>query len=52
MFNNLLESKKKKQKTLGGTLFSFVAHGTLIPLAVIATATGCRRVAQAKGKKS
>lgn len=51
MFNNLLESKKKKQKTLGGTLFSFVAHGTLIPLAVIATAQAAQESRKPKEEK-
>ena len=38
MFNNLLESKPKKEKRGGGTLASIVMHGVLIALAVYATA--------------
>jgi protein TonB len=38
MFNNLLESKAKKDRTVGGSLFSVVAHTVLIALAVVATA--------------
>jgi len=38
MFNQLIESKPKKQKMAGGTLFSLVFHGTLIAVAVFLTA--------------
>ena len=38
MFNNLLESKAKKQRSAGGTLFSVVMHVALIAGAVYATA--------------
>jgi periplasmic protein TonB len=38
MFNQLLESKPRKQKAAGGTVFSFVFHGALIGAAVVATA--------------
>ncbi|HEY3257901.1 MAG TPA: TonB family protein [Gemmatimonadaceae bacterium] len=38
MFNLLIESKPRKQKMAGGTLFSFVFHGALITAAVVATA--------------
>lgn len=38
MFNQLIESKPKKQKMAGGTLFSLIFHGTLIAGAVILTA--------------
>ena len=38
MFNQLIESKPKKQKMAGGTLFSLIFHGTLITAAVGATA--------------
>jgi periplasmic protein TonB len=38
MFNQLIESKPKKQKMAGGTLFSLVFHGTLIAVAVVLTA--------------
>ncbi|MBA3343456.1 MAG: TonB family protein [Gemmatimonadaceae bacterium] len=39
MFNQLIESKPKKQKMAGGTVFSMVLHGGLITAAVIATAS-------------
>lgn len=48
MFNNLLESKKKKQKTAGGTLMSFIVHATIIPLAVIATAQAAQQAQKPK----
>jgi protein TonB len=38
MFNQLLESKAKKQKLAGGTLFSVIFHGVLGAAAVAATA--------------
>lgn len=37
MFNNLLESKAKRQRTLGGFIFSVVFHATLITTAAYAT---------------
>ena len=37
MFDNLLESRHKKQRSLGSTFFSVVFHGGLIGLAVVAT---------------
>jgi len=38
MFNQLIESKPRKQKMAGGTLFSLVFHGGLIAAAVVVTA--------------
>ena len=38
MFNNLLESKPKKEKRGGGTVASVVMHSVLVALAVYATA--------------
>ncbi len=38
MFNNLLESKAKKQRSVGGTIFSIIAHSLIIVGAVYATA--------------
>jgi len=38
MFNQLIESKPKKQKMAGGTVFSLVFHVTLIAAAVAVTA--------------
>ena len=37
MFNNLLESKPQKQRSLGGSVMSLVIHTGLIYLAVQAT---------------
>src|SRR5262245_4409858 len=51
MFNNLLESKAKKQKRVGGTVLSFILHGTLIPLAVIATAQAAQQASKPKEEK-
>jgi len=39
MFNQLIESKPKKQKMAGGTVFSIVLHSVLIGGAVVATAS-------------
>jgi protein TonB len=38
MFNQLIESKPKKQKMAGGTVFSLIFHGALITAAVVVTA--------------
>jgi protein TonB len=38
MFNNLVESKPKKQRRLGGTIFSFVAHYGLVLFMIYASA--------------
>jgi protein TonB len=38
VFNNLIESKPTKQKSLGASVFSTVFHGAIIVLSVIATA--------------
>lgn len=38
MFNNLIESKPKKQRSLGATVFSAIFHGLVIGLSVYATA--------------
>lgn len=38
MFNNLVESKPKKQRSLGGTIFSFVAHYGLVLFMIYASA--------------
>ena len=38
MFNTLLESKPKKQRSIGSSIFSAVLHGVLITAAVYATA--------------
>ena len=38
MFNNLIESKAKKQKRFGGSLASIIVHGVIIAGAVVLTA--------------
>ena len=51
MFNNLIESKKKSQRKLGGTTFSFVAHIGLLALAVLATANAAEKDEKPKEEK-
>lgn len=51
MFNTLLESKAKKQRRLGGTIFSFVAHYGLIVLAIWATAQAAQEDEKPKDEK-
>ena len=43
MFTNLIESKRKREKRLGGTAFSVVLHAGLIALAVAVTANAGTR---------
>jgi len=51
MFNQLLESKAKKQKMAGGTTFSIVLHTVLIAGAVYATARAGVKDEKAKAEK-
>ena len=51
MFNQLLESKAKKQKMAGGTVFSIVLHTVLISAAVYATAKAGAKDEKAKAEK-
>ncbi|MHB1070611.1 MAG: hypothetical protein ACYC1W_12210, partial [Gemmatimonadaceae bacterium] len=51
MFNNLLESKAKKEKFFGGSFVSFVMHGLLIWGAVVATANAGEKLREAKEQK-
>src|SRR5450759_1545826 len=51
MFNQLLESKAKRQKMAGGTLFSVVLHTILIAAAVYATARAGVKDEKAKAEK-
>lgn len=46
MFNNLIESKKKRQRRVGGTIFSFVAHYGLVLLLVYASAQAAEEAAK------
>src|SRR6266436_9364616 len=51
MFNQLLESKAKKQKMAGGTIFSVALHIVLISAAVYATAKAGTKDEKAKAEK-
>ncbi|HMI45910.1 MAG TPA: energy transducer TonB [Gemmatimonadaceae bacterium] len=51
MFNQLLESKPKKEKMAGGTVFSVVLHTLLIAAAVYATARAGVKDEKAKAEK-
>jgi len=51
MFNQLLESKAKKQKMAGGTTFSIVLHTVMIGAAVYATARAGVKDEKAKAEK-
>lgn len=51
MFNNLLESKAKKQRSPGGVFASFVLHGGLIVMAVFATAHAAQEFEKPKQEK-
>ena len=46
MFNNLIESKRKSDKTFGGTLVSIGLHALLITLAVYVTAHAGEKVVE------
>ncbi len=51
MFNQLIESKPKKQKMAGGTVFSIVLHTLLIAAAVYATARAGVKDEKSKSEK-
>ena len=51
MFNNLLESKPKKQRQTGGTVASIVMHSILVGLAVYATANAAIQNEKPKQEK-
>ncbi|HET6681360.1 MAG TPA: energy transducer TonB [Gemmatimonadaceae bacterium] len=51
MFNNLLESKAKRQRSLGGYVFSAIAHGLMIMGAVYATANATGVLEKPKQEK-
>ncbi len=51
MFNQLLESKPKKERMAGGTIFSIVLHTVLIAGAVYATAAAGVKDEKAKAEK-
>jgi periplasmic protein TonB len=51
MFNNLLESKAKKQRSIGGTITSIVLHSVIIAGAVYATAHAAVEAEKPKEEK-
>jgi protein TonB len=51
MFNNLIESKAKRQKRYGGSMASIIIHGALIAGIVIATAGAGIAAEEAKEEK-
>jgi protein TonB len=51
MFNNLLESKAKRQRSVGGYVFSAIAHGLMIMGAVYATANATGVLEKPKQEK-
>ena len=51
MFNTLLESKPKKQRTLGGMLFSAALHAVVITAAVFGTLQASEQIEKAKAEK-
>jgi len=51
MFNQLIESKPKKQRMAGGTIFSVVLHSGLLALAVFATARAGIKDEKTKAEK-
>ena len=51
MFDNLIESKAKRQKRFGGTAFSFVFHAVLIAAAVQGTLKASNKLEKLKAEK-
>jgi periplasmic protein TonB len=51
MFNNLIETNAKRQRSVGGTFMSFLLHGGLIALAVVATASAGQQEEKPKDEK-
>ena len=51
MFDNLIESKAKKQKRAGGTVMSAVIHAAVISAAVYATAHATDALDKPKAEK-
>jgi protein TonB len=51
MFNNLIESKAKKQRSTAGTVTSVVLHGVLLSAAVYATAQATMEAEKPKEEK-
>ena len=51
MFNNLIETNAKKQRSAGGALMSLILHGGVIGLAVVATANAGMQAAEEETEK-
>ena len=51
MFDNLIESKAKKQKRAGGTIFSAVFHGIVITAGVMGTLHAKEELEKPKAEK-
>jgi periplasmic protein TonB len=51
MFNNLVESKRKRQASTGGTVFSTIAHIGLVTLAIYASAQAAVKDEKPKEEK-
>jgi len=51
MFNELIESKPKKQRSTGGTIFSVVMHAVLGGLLIYATANAGQELTKEKGEE-
>jgi protein TonB len=51
MFNNLIESKAKRQRKFGGTIFSFIAHYGLVLLFLYASAQAAQQDERPKEEK-
>jgi periplasmic protein TonB len=51
MFNNLIESRPRKQKTIGGTVFSVVFHTAVIGAAVYGTLEAKEQLEKPKAEK-
>ena len=51
MFNNLVESKRKKQRSAGGVFMSFVLHAALITLVVVAGGQAAQEFEKPKQEK-
>jgi protein TonB len=51
MFNNLIESKPRKQRTVGGTIFSVVFHTAVIGAAVYGTLEAKEQLEKPKAEK-
>ena len=51
MFNNLIETNAKRQRSAGGTFFSFVVHAVLIGAVIVGTANAGMEAVEEKQEK-